>query len=78
MTQTPTIDSTVVGARIVRIARMVVGTYDHAATFDPPDYDATGRATVALAIWEVLTGIEDGHEAITYARRVVAKGVTEP
>lgn len=75
---TPTATSAILDARLDRVARIVVGTYDHASHFDPPDFDATGRATVALAIWEALTGIEDGHEAIDYARHVVRHGITAP
>jgi hypothetical protein len=65
-----------IDARLDRVARIVVGTYDHAVTFDPPNFDATGRATVAVAIWEALTGMDDAHEAIDYARHVVAHGIT--
>jgi hypothetical protein len=73
-TTTPTTTAEL-NARLVRLARLVVGCYDHASGFDPPNFDATGRATTAMAMWEILTGIEDGHDAITYARHVVAKGI---
>jgi len=75
MTTTDTEVSAELDGRLKRLAALVVGCYDHASGFDPPNFDATGRATTALACWEILTGIEDGHEAIEYARHVVAKGV---
>jgi hypothetical protein len=57
------------GGRLRRIAATVVMALDAADT-SPPGSDAMGRAAIALAIWEQLTGIDDDELAIAHARAV--------
>lgn len=72
MTIPMAVPSLISGARLRRIAGTVVMAVD-AADYSPPGSDALGRAAIAVAMWEQLTGLEDETEAIDYAREL-AKG----
>ena len=61
------------GGRLRRVAATVVMALD-AADYSPPGSDALGRAAIALAMWEQLTGLENDEVAIAHAREVA--GVT--
>lgn len=52
--------------RLHRVAKMVVLAADHT-----PQMPGTA---VGLAMWEVLTGVDDDAQALAYARRVAAPG----
>jgi len=60
-------------ARLTRVANTVVMALD-AADYSPPGSDALGRATIALAMWEQLTGLDDDDEAIAAAREYASSG----
>lgn len=64
--------------RLVRVANIVVGSVEYAQTFDPPNMDATGRATTAVAIWELLCGLDSASEAIAYAQHVTRHAISQP
>lgn len=55
--------------RMHRIAKVVVTQVDRAAA-NLDDTHATGRAAVAMGMWEILTGMDNTAEAMEYARRV--------
>lgn len=67
------VPSLITGVRLRRVAHTVVMALD-AADYSPPGSDALGRAAIALAIWEQLTGVDDDERAITYARELAATG----
>ena len=70
MTIPMAVPSLISGARLRRVARTVVMALDMADEGSPPGSDALGRAAIALAMWEQLTGLEDDEEAMAYAREL--------
>jgi hypothetical protein len=69
MLTTTTGASLISGETLGRLAATVVMALD-AADYSPPGSDALGRAAIAIAMWEQLTGIPDEATAITRAREL--------